>query len=201
MATPYHALSADEAVQELHSSPKGLTSAEVEHRLATFGKNELAQPQKESLVVKFFRQFNNFLIYILIIAVGISITVGEYVDATVISIILVLNAILGFIQEYKAERALDALKKLSSLRAYTLRDGARKDIDATALVPGDIIFLETGSKVPADARLLTCFSCYTLESALTGESTPVKKQLDKVTAEKSIGDRNNMVYAGTTLNM
>ncbi len=201
MATPYHALSSEEAIKELQSSAQGLTSEQAQQRLREFGKNELEKPKKESLFMKFIGQFNNFLIYILIIAVIIAALAGEYVDALVIGIVLILNAILGFVQEYKADRAIEALKKLASLKAFALRDRKRVEVDATELVPGDIIFLDNGAKIPADSRLITCYSCYTLESALTGESTPVHKQTDPVSEDKGLGDRKSMAYAGTTLNM
>lgn len=196
---PYHAQKVKDVLSELHTSKDGLSVREVSVRLKKFGRNELKRAKKDSLLWKFVMQFNNFLIYILIAAVAIAAIAGEYVDAIVIGVILVLNAILGFVQEYKAERAIEALQKLASLKATVIRGGHQEVVDAATLVPGDIIQLEAGYKVPADARLIEEYSCSILESPLTGESIPSDKNINVLPKETGVGDRENMVFFGTTV--
>jgi len=187
----------EEVFKELDTKKEGLTEKEAEIRLKKYGYNEIKQGKKISPVKIFLNQFNNVVIYILIFALGISIFLGETVDAIVIGAIVIANAILGFIQEYKAEKSIEALKKLASLKATVIREGKEKDIDAKLLVPGDIVKLETGDKLPADCRLFELINLQTLEAPLTGESTPVSKEL-KVLSEKTLlADRINMSFSGT----
>ncbi|MBI4143603.1 calcium-translocating P-type ATPase, SERCA-type [Candidatus Woesearchaeota archaeon] len=192
-----HNKPAAQVFKELDSSEKGLSSAEAESRLKQYGLNEIKEGKKISAWEIFIGQFRNVVIWILIIATIISAFLKEYIDAIVIFVIIILIAILGFIQEYRAERAIEALKKLASLRATVLRDNQKKEIDSKELVPGDIILLETGDKVPADARLIEVYNLQTQEAALTGESQPVKKNTEILPEKAAIADMKNMVFSGT----
>ncbi|MBS3131408.1 calcium-transporting P-type ATPase, PMR1-type [Candidatus Woesearchaeota archaeon] len=195
----YHDKKEADILKELQSSSKGLTEKEAEERLHKYGFNELKEGKKASPVKMFLQQFNSVVVYILIAALVISIFLDEAVESIVIGGILILNAVFGFIQEYRAEKSIEALKKLSSLKATVIRDGKEKDIDAKFLVPGDILKLETGDKLPADARLLSIVNLEVQEAALTGESLPVKKEM-KVLAEKTaLADKINMVFSGTVV--
>ena len=180
---------------ELKATEKGLSQHEAEQRLKQYGLNEIKEGKKISPLEIFIGQFKSVVIWILIGATIISAFLNEYIDAIVILVIIVLIAVLGFIQEYRAERAIEALKKLSSLKATVLRDGQKKDIDSKELVPGDIIFLETGDKVPADARFIEVFNLQTQEAALTGESQPVKKNTNVLEEKTQVADRKNIVFS------
>jgi len=195
----YYAQNVKETLESLKSSLNGLSEAEARSRLQHFGPNILKQEKKINPLKIFLSQFKDFIIIILIIAVLISALIGEYVDAIVILIILVLNAILGFVQEYNAERSIEALRKLASQKATVLREGKRFEIDASELVLGDIIILETGMIVPADARLLEAINLESQEASLTGESTPVQKGTEKLDKTKILADRSNMVFSATTI--
>ena len=186
-----------EVFKELKTREKGLSQAEAEERLIQHGLNEIKEAKKISPLEIFFAQFKSIVVWILIVATIISAFLKEYVDAIVILVILILIAVLGFIQEYRAERSIEALKKLASLKATVLRDAQKKEIDAKQIVPGDIIILETGDKVPADARLIEAFNLQTHESALTGESQPVKKHTNELPEKTSIADMKNMIFSGT----
>ena len=193
----YHAITQQEVFQKLNANAKGLTQVEANRRLEKYGANELVEKKKKSAFMQFLKQFQSPIVWILIGATIISVILGEDADAIVIVILLIINAILGFIQESRAEKSIEALKRMASLHTTVLRDGRETEIEATKLVPGDIILLETGNKVPADARLLENVNFETQEAALTGESLPVKKDLN-LSAEKSVlGDRKNMVFSGT----
>src|SRR3989338_2415734 len=195
----HHSKEIKEVFRELNSNNEGLSQAEAEKRLQEYGLNEIKEAKKISPIKIFLNQFNSVVVYILIAALVISLFIGERLDAIVIGIILILNAVFGFIQEYRAEKSIEALKKLASLKATVIRDGKEKEIDAKLLVPGDIINLETGDKIPADARLFEVINLETQEAALTGESTPVIKEI-KVLAEKTpLADRINMVFSGTVI--
>ena len=188
---------ADDVLKELNVAAGGLSSSEAKRRLEQYGLNEIREEKKISPLKIFISQFKSVVIWILIAAVIISAILGEYVDAVVIAVILALIAVLGFIQEYKAEKAIDALKKLASLKATVKREGKKIDIDAKEIVPGDILILEIGDKVPADARVIASFNLEIQEAALTGESTPVKKITDALPEKIALADRKNMVYSGT----
>ncbi|HLC65082.1 MAG TPA: calcium-translocating P-type ATPase, SERCA-type [Candidatus Nanoarchaeia archaeon] len=192
-----HGMPVKDVLKSLKSSLNGLSQEEAEKRLKEYGLNEIREAKKVSPFEIFLRQFRSIVIWILIAAVIISAFLEEYVDAIVILVILVLIAVLGFVQEYRAERAIEALKKLASLKATVLRDGQKKEIDSKEVVPGDIIFLETGDKIPADARLIESFNFQTQEAALTGESQPVKKSNEVLHEKTILAERKNMVYAGT----
>jgi Ca2+-transporting ATPase len=189
----------EEIFKELNTKKEGLTEKEAEARLKKYGYNEIKEAKKISPIKIFLNQFHNILIYILIAAVIISVFLGEKDDAIVIGIIVIANAIIGFRIEYKAEKSIEALKKLASLKAKVMRGGKEKEIDAKLLVPGDIIILETGEKIPADSRLLELINLQTQEAALTGESLPVKKELKVLPEKTSLADRINMIFSGTII--
>ncbi|MBW2965440.1 calcium-translocating P-type ATPase, SERCA-type, partial [Candidatus Woesearchaeota archaeon] len=153
---------------QFSSSENGLSSAEAKRRLDKYGPNELKKAEGTPWWKMLLGQFNSPLIWILLAAVVVSIAIGEVIDALVIGIILVINAVLGFLQEFKAEKAIDALKKMAGLKAVVIRDGKEVKIDASEVVPGDIILIETGEKVPADARIIEASNLETQEAALTG---------------------------------
>src|SRR3989338_1849476 len=195
----HHSKEIKEVFRELNSNNEGLSQAEAEKRLQEYGLNEIREAKKISPIKIFLEQFNSVVVYILIAALIISLFIGERLDAIVIGIILILNAVFGFIQEYRAEKSIEVLKKLASLKATVMRDGKEKDIDAKLLVPGDILKLETGDKIPADARLFEVINLETQEASLTGESTPVSKELKLLPEKTPLADRINMVFSGTVI--
>jgi Ca2+-transporting ATPase len=199
MAEHYHAKSTEDVLRLLDATTKGLSDTQAENRLAKYGYNEIKEEEKISPVKIFISQFKSFIIGILLAAVIVSLLIGEKLDALVIGIILILNAVLGFIQEYKAEKSVEALKKMASLKAVVIRNGEKKKIDAKEIVPGDILVIETGEKVPADARVIESVNLHTQEAALTGESAAEKKQTEKIDADEGVADRNNMIYSGTII--
>lgn len=178
---------------------KGLSSYEALKRQQKYGLNELKEAKKKSLFALFLEQFKNLVVIILIFATIISLFIGEIVDAIVILLIVVFNAVLGFIQEYKAEKSIEALKKLSSLSATVIREGRQILIPTKDLVPGDIILLKEGDKVPADARLLEVINLQAQEASLTGESTPVSKLLTTLKEATGVADQKNMVFSSTII--
>ncbi|PNR92311.1 calcium-translocating P-type ATPase, PMCA-type [Petrotoga sp. 9PWA.NaAc.5.4] len=190
----------DEVLQELQTSTKGLTSQEAAERIKKYGYNELEEKKGKSLFQMFIDEFKDFMIVVLLIAALISLFVGETTDAVIIIAIVVLNALLGVIQENKANQALQALKKLSTPHAKVLRDGKIQVLPTKELVPGDIVILEAGDFVPADGRLIESANLKINESSLTGESVPVDKKNTRLDSDGvSLGDRINMVFSGTTV--
>ena len=179
--------------KELRSSEKGLSSHEAEQRVHQYGLNELKAEEGVHPLKIFLQQFASPLVWILIFALGVSIFLHETVDAIVIGAIIVINALLGFFQEYRAERAIEALKRMASAKAKVLRNGKEIKIDSTYVVPGDVIVLETGDKIPADARLIEVHDLKTQEGPLTGESQPVTKNLNVLKDKTPLADRKNMV--------
>lgn len=194
-----HNKSIEQVFKELNSSEKGLSSSEASERLKQYGLNEIKEGKKVSPWEIFLNQFKSIVIWILIVATIISGFLGEYIDAIVILIIIVFISVIGFRMEYKAEKSIEALKKLASLKATVLRDNQKRDIDAKELVPGDVIILETGNKIPADARLIEVFNLQTQEAALTGESTPVKKHTNVLAEKIPMADMKNIVFSGTVV--
>lgn len=193
----YH-LSIDEAVKQLDTTQHGLTAHEAKRRLGYYGSNRLPEERQRSWWQLLFEQFTSPLIYILLIAAVISFIMHERVDATVILIAVCIQVAVGFIQEFKAQKSLAALKQVITLQARVRRDAAEQVIHATELVPGDIVLLQAGDKIPADARIIENGEFEVNESALTGESEPVSKTNKKIdAAEVSLGDRTNMIFAGT----
>jgi Ca2+-transporting ATPase len=195
----WHTLELSDVFSSLDSSPEGLAQTEAERRLAKYGANELSEKKKISPWVIFLEQFNNFLIIILLVAVALSAVMGEVADAIVIFVIVLFAAGLSFIQEYRAERAMEALKRMAAPIASVLRDDKEIEISARELVPGDIVLLRTGDKIPADARLIEAINLKTDEASLTGESVPVDKVVGVLAGEASIADRMNMVFTGTAV--
>lgn len=193
----FHTKTIKEIFEELKTSENGLSQTEVERRLKLYGKNELKETRKISPVKIFFSQFKSFIIGILIFATIIAAILGEWVDASVIGAILILNAVLGFIQEYRAEKAIEALKKLAAPKAKVLRDGKIFTIHSSEVVPGDILIIETGDKIAADARLIELSNLETQEASLTGESTPVRKELTVLPKDTAVADMKNMVFSST----
>ena len=190
-------MSVSNVYQKLDSQAKGLTQFEANIRLNKFGPNEIAAEKKVSDWVLFFQQFKNFLVFILIVAAIISAILGEFLDAGAILAIVIINSILGFYQERKAEQAVEALKKLAAPKATVIRDGETKIIPATEVVPGDVILLKVGDRVPADARIVEELNLKCDESALTGESTPVEKAMDVIKKDVAVAERTNMIFSGT----
>ena len=189
----------DEVLNELNTTDKGLTSSEATARLKTYGRNILEEREKISPIIILLEQFNSPVVWVLLAALVISFILGEKVDAIVILVILLINAILGFIQEYNAAKEIKALKKLSSLKALAIRDGKAKEIDSSEVVSGDILIIGEGDKVPVDARIIQAVMLEAQESILTGESLPVKKTSEKLTAEKEIAEQRNMLFSGTII--
>jgi Ca2+-transporting ATPase len=195
---PWHQMAEEEVFATLQSMPQGLSAAEVQERRATFGPNELAEGKRRTPLRMFFEQFTDFMIIVLLVAAVISGLIGEAKDTIAIVVIVILNAIIGFIQEYRAERAMEALKAMAAPTATAMRDGGTVVVPATELVPGDVVLIEAGGIVPADLRLVDSARLRVDESALTGESIPVEKSTDSIPEEtQSLGDRHNMGYKGT----
>lgn len=200
----FHNLSIKDIYNQLHTSEKGLSSQEALKRTSKYGYNELPTKKKTSLIKQFLAQFNDFMIIILIIAAGISFVASiiegnaDYADPIIILTIIVFNAVMGVIQESKAEHSLESLKKLSAPYANVLRDGIIQVIPSRELVPGDIISLETGNLVPADVRIINCSNLKIDESSLTGESMAVNKNSDiSFPIDTPLADRRNMAYSSS----
>ena len=187
----------EEAVKKLESSSTGLTDDEAAERLAAVGPNRLAEPEMEGLFSRILRQFSDPLIYILLAAAAVTAFLREWVDTGVILAVVILNGLIGFIQEGKAQEALSGIRKMLSPTADVLRDGQWKKEDAAELVPGDVVRLRPGDRVPADLRLLEVNTLRIEESALTGESLPVDKDPSPVPPEAGVGDRISMAFSGT----
>lgn len=194
----WHSIEAAQVLKELDTDiHRGLAEDEAKRRLETYGTNELKKEEGVSPLTLFFNQFKNILILILLIAIVLSALVGEVVDAAIIGVIVVFCAVLGFIQEYRAERALEALKKMLTPTITVLRGGKEEKVPSKELVPGDILLLEAGDKIPADARLVENHSLRCDEAPLTGESVPVGKDIKALMEEVRVSDRRNMVFTGT----
>jgi len=193
----WHACPTDEALRALESSSAGLTHEQAQQRLLQYGANRLDEAKPASIWQRLLRHVNNVLLYVLIAAALVTALMGHWVDTFVILVVVVLNVVIGFVQEGKAEKALQAIRHLLAPHAVVLRDGRQQDIDAADLVPGDVVLLASGDSLPADVRLLQARNLRVDEAALTGESVPVDKQVDAVADDASIGDRLCMGYAGT----
>ncbi|MCW4010089.1 MAG: cation-translocating P-type ATPase [Candidatus Bathyarchaeota archaeon] len=202
----WHALKTKDALEELKTSEEGLTSQEAQSRLATYGSNELKKAKGKSPIRLFLSQFTDVLMIILLFAMFLSLGLGLYqnsideaIDALIIFIIVIASAILGFTQEYRSEKAVEALKKMTAPTASVIRDGKETKIPANQLVPGDIVLLYTGDKIPADGRLIEAHNLKVEEAALTGESTSVEKTTASIAEDAQLNDRKNMVYTGTII--
>jgi len=209
---PPHVLDAEEVMERLQVTRKGLTPDEVASRLERYGPNELREVRGPSPLAMFAAQFKDFLVIILLFAAGISAAVTYFenlldpshisppIDTIVIMVIVVLNAFLGFVQEYRAEKAIEALKKMAAPQAHLIRNGEPVDVPAREVVPGDILRLEAGDRMPADARIIEAHNLHADESSLTGESQQVKKTAKPLASPNiPLADRSNMVYAGTVI--
>src|SRR5262249_23821487 len=197
-AVAWHAISADEVVKRLATdSVRGLDAGEASTRLQKYGPNRLPEGKRRGPGRRFLAQFNNGLVYVLLGAGFTKLMLGLWVDASIIFGVVVLNAVLGFIQEGKAEKALDSIRNMLSAEARTLRGGETRLIAAEQLVPGDVVLLESGDKVPADLRLSDVKNLRTEEAALTGESVPADKNTEPAPPNATVGDRECMVFSGT----
>lgn len=178
---------------------EGLDSAEAANRLEAFGSNELPEGKRELEIIKFFKHFHDVLIYVLLVAAVITVMLGHYIDTAVILAVVVINAAIGYIQQSKAEKALESIRNMLSVKAAVLRSGKRLEIPSTELVPGDLVYLRAGDKVPADMRLIEVANLQVEESSLTGESEAVEKTTARLPRDTVLGDRTNMVFAGTSI--
>ena len=194
----------DQVMSDLESDQrKGLSSSQAEQRLAKYGPNRLEGAKKESLAVRFLNQMKDPMIIVLLVAAVLSLISSggeEWIEAVIILVIVIVNACISISQENSAEKALEALQKMSAPLAKVIRNGEMVRLDTDLLVPGDIIVLEAGDLVPADARILECANLKADESAMTGESVPVSKQaIDSLPEETALGDRKNMVVSSTVI--
>ena len=197
MTTSWHNVTVDDSLSALQSGPGGLDSEKAQRLLKELGPNQLASPAKPSLLKLFLSKFKEYLVIVLIFAAIISFVAGEVANAYVILAIVFLVAIIGFLQEYKAQRAMEALRDMQAPEADVFRDGKMASIPAKDLVPGDVIFLEAGDKVPADGRIIEETGFEVIEAALTGESLPIKKSTGPMPEATPLADRKNMVFMGT----
>ena len=194
----WHAMSAEEVEKKLRVDPsRGLDAAEAAERLRTYGPNRLPQGKKKGPLMRFLAQFNNILVYVLLTAGFIKLMLSLWLDASIIFAVVILNSLLGFLQEGRAEKALDSIRNMLSAEARAVRGGETRLIPAEDLAPGDIVLLESGDRIPADLRLIDARNLRTEEAALTGESVPAEKTTDVVAAKATVGDRENMVFSGT----
>ena len=192
-------MTTDEVLSKLDSDQKGISSMQAKERLSQHGPNQLESTTKPSPLKIFIGKFKDYMVLVLIFAAIISFIAGETTNAYVILGIVVLVAIIGFVQEYKAEKAMEALREMVAPEADVIRDGQMSTIPAADLVPGDVVFLEAGDKVPADGRILEVTSLQVIESSLTGESMPVEKLAQTLPEDIALADRKNMVFMGTII--
>lgn len=205
----YYQNESDAVLGEVGSQSGGLSTEEAQHRLAANGKNKLAEGKKTPIIVKFFKQLSDPMIIILMIAAVVSLvltlvqeaspSVQDFADVIIIAAVVLLNAILGVVQESKAEQAIEALQNMTEAHCKVLRDGKMQFVNSCDIVVGDIVLLEAGDSVPADCRILEVASCKVEEAALTGESVPVDKFEHAIDGEVALGDRKNMLYMGSTI--
>jgi len=195
----FHQLTPKDVLQHFSSTIEGLGEEEARTRLARYGPNEIRREREISPAKIFLSQFSSFIVYILIAAVFISFILHEHIDGAVIIAILIVNAFLGFFQEYRAEKAIESLKKMAALQATVIRDGRKMRINSNGLVPGDVIVFEPGDRIPADARIIEGYLLEVMESSLTGESHSVRKDSAPIDDTRTLGDMKNMVFGGTNV--
>jgi magnesium-transporting ATPase (P-type) len=193
----WHARPVAETLSALETRPEGLTPQEADSRKERYGPNRLAEAKRESEIIRFLRQFHNLLIYVMIVAAVLAASIGHLADAVVIIVVVFVNATIGYIQEGKAEQALNAIRSMIDPRATVIRDGRRSVIAAEDIVPGDLVLLEPGDRVPADLRLVRTRNLRIDEAVLTGESVPVDKGVEAVEPDAALGDRSAMAFSGT----
>ncbi len=196
-ALPWHAGSVEATLAAFDATPDGLGAAEVLRRLERHGYNRMPEGERRSALSRFLSQFNNVLIYVLLAAAAVTALLGHWVDTAVILLVVLVNGVIGFIQEGRAEQALEAIRAMISAQASVLRGGQRQTIRAEELVPGDIVLLEAGDRVPADLRFLRARSLRIDEAILTGESVPVEKGTGQVAPDAALGDRTCMAFSGS----
>ncbi len=193
----FHALSAADALDALNATSGGLSEAEAQERLQRFGPNRLPVHTKVHPLTRFLGHFRNGLIYVLLVAAVVTALLGHWIDAAIIAAVVLTNVVIGFLQEGKAEKALEAVRGMLSVHAWVVRDGEKQRVEADRLVPGDIVRLAAGDRVPADLRLLDVADLRVIEASLTGESDAVAKSVEPVAAGAALGDRFCMAYSGT----
>ena len=193
----HHAASAEAAIAALGTTASGLSQSEAELRLARHGPNRLPEPARRSAILRFMAHFHNILIYVLLAAAAITASLGHFIDTGVILAVVIANAVIGYIQEGRAQQAIDAIRQMLAPRTSVLRGGKRRSLDSAFIVPGDIVILEAGEKVPADLRLVAANGLRIQEAILTGESVPVEKTIEPVAVDAVLGDRSCMAFSGT----
>ncbi|MEO1160898.1 MAG: HAD-IC family P-type ATPase, partial [Pseudomonadota bacterium] len=193
----WHEIAAGAVLERLSSTPDGLDESEAGERLKQYGFNRLPEPRSRSSFHRFILHFNNVLIYVLLGSAVITMLLGHVIDTIAILAVVLANAAIGYVQEGKAEKAMTAIRRMLALRASVLRDGRRKSVEGHLLVPGDVVLLEAGDKVPADVRLLEAHGLQIQEAILTGESVPVEKHTRAVASGAMLGDRSCMAFNGT----
>ena len=184
----FHQSTSEDVLKHFSSTINGLSDREAEERVAWYGPNEIRRDREISPIKIFLAQFNSFIVYILIAAVFVSVILQEYIDSVVIIAILIVNAILGFFQEYRAEKAIESLKKMAALQTTVIRDGRKLRINSSELVPGDVIVFESGDRISADARIIEGYALEVMESSLTGESHPVNKDPAPIDDTSTLGE-------------
>ena len=194
---PFHALTAEQVLERLQATAAGLDAAEAARRREQYGPNRLPEPPRRHPLLRFLAHFHNVLIYVLLGAAVVTALLAHWVDTGVILAVVVINAVIGFIQEGRAEQAMAAIRDMLAPRAAVLRDGHRRSLDAAELVPGDIVLVEAGDRVPADLRLLEARGLKVEEAILTGESVPVDKSVAPCPEDAALGDRSAMLFSGT----
>ncbi|MEM7775403.1 MAG: cation-transporting P-type ATPase [Pseudomonadota bacterium] len=197
LARDFHGLPVEDALDALATNAQGLSPEEAARRLETYGANRLPQAPARHPVLRFAAHFHNLLIYVLIASAVVTAALGHVIDTGVILAVVIVNAVIGFIQEGRAEQAMEAIRGMLAPRAAVLRGGQRQSVDAAELVPGDLVLVEAGDRVPADMRLVAARGLKVEEAILTGESVPVDKATAPVHAEAAIGDRRSMLFSGT----
>jgi len=195
----YYQLSVEESLKSLGSQHEGILTKEIEQRTKFYGKNKLEDVNKESMLLKFLSQYKDLMAIILMVAGMFSIYLESYRDAAIMFGIVFLNSLISFFQEYRAERIMDSLKSMVKAKAKVIRNKVAMEIASEELVPGDIVIIEEGDAVPADLRVIEENSLATNDFSLTGESNPTRKFLHAIQGQASLGDRNNMVFMGTTV--
>ena len=195
----WHALTADEAIIQLETTRDGLSQEQVSQRLSSFGPNKLPEAPQASTLARFLKQFANLLVIVLMVAGILTAFLQHWIDTAVIFAVVIVNALIGVMQEGKAEKAMDSIRQMLALKAAVIRNGKRRTVAGEELVPGDVVLLEAGDKVPADIRLLSSHSLAIQESMITGESLPVEKGTSKVEEGAALGDRQCMAFSGTNV--